>query len=63
MELLILILLKLGVYYSPDHLAHEQNTGTESTEVIYAQHIIDDNLYHYDEDGGVVIEDDVDPHE
>ena len=60
MELLIAILLKLGFYYTPDQLQVLQTTGTDE-QVVYAQHIIDDHLYYYDEDGGVVIEDDVDP--
>ena len=61
MELLIAILLKLGFYYTPAQVLIQQNSGTQSTEIIHAQHIIDAQLYHYDDDGGVVIEDDVDP--
>ena len=59
MELLILILMKLGFSYTPAQFNVPSTAQQE--EVIYAQHIINEGLYHYDEDGGVVIEDDVDP--
>jgi hypothetical protein len=59
MALLIAILLKLGFYYTPEQA--ETGSNSQNEEVIYAHHIIDEGLYHYDEDGGVVIEDDVDP--
>ena len=61
MELLIAILLKLGFFYTPEQVNTIRTTGVPNEEIIYAEHIIDDHLYHYDEDGGVVIEDDVDP--
>jgi hypothetical protein len=61
MELLIAILLQLGFYYTPEQVNSIQTTGAPNEEIINAQHIIQDHLYHYDEDGGVVIEDDVDP--
>lgn len=60
MTLLIAILLKLGFYYTPEQVTLLSSTGQDEN-VIYAQHIIDDGLYHYDADGGVVLEDGVDP--
>jgi len=59
MELLILILLKLGFLYTPRQLSDP--SADSDPKVIYAHHIIDASLYRYDEDGGVIIEDDVDP--
>ena len=61
MELLIAILLKLGFFYTPETLCTKQNNGTQSAEVILAQHILDEHLYYFEDDGGIVIEDDVDP--
>lgn len=59
MELLIAILFKLGLFYTPDEVEFLRQNG--DPEVTYAQQIIDDGRYYYDAEGGVVIEDDVDP--
>ncbi|CAN5624291.1 hypothetical protein BH11BAC1_BH11BAC1_11110 [soil metagenome] len=59
MELLIIILMKMGFYYTPDLL--NTPVASQSQEVKNAKYIIDEGLYHFEEDGGVVIEDDVDP--
>ena len=61
MELLIAILLKLGVYYSPEQVLAQQNSSNPDQKILYARHIIENRLYRLDEDGGVIIEDDVDP--
>lgn len=61
MELLLAILLKLGFYYTPDQVTAIRVSGAPNEEIFYAQHVVDEHLYHYDEEGGVVIEDDVDP--
>ena len=61
MELLIAILLKLGFYYTPEQIQNQQINNTQTEEIIYARHIADEHLYHYDQEGGIVIEDDVDP--
>ena len=60
MELLIAILFALGFNYDPATVA-TLSGSTQDINVVRAQHIIDAQLYHYDEDGGVVLEDDVDP--
>ena len=61
MELLLAILLKLGFFYTPEQIDREISTAQMDVNVQHAEYIIDKGLYSYDEDGGVVIEDDVDP--
>jgi len=57
MQLLILILYAMGFYYTPEQIILTP-TGTDP-QITRAQHIIDDQLYYVQEDGGIVIEDDV----
>ncbi|MEO8086875.1 MAG: hypothetical protein ABI763_08655 [Bacteroidota bacterium] len=59
MQLLIIILMKMGFYYSPGQVSAPDVLQAE--KVAHAQSIIDRRQYHFEADGGVVIEDDVDP--
>jgi hypothetical protein len=59
MSLLIAILLALGFHYTPEQI--QTGAGAPDANVIHAQQIIDEGLYYYGEDGGIILEDDVDP--
>ncbi len=58
MELLIAILLALGALISPDKF-NDVYVQEHPAEVNKAKAIIENNQYHYDQWGGVVIDDEV----
>jgi hypothetical protein len=62
MQLLIAILLCLGINILPEAPGSPGTPDTANVNVQRAQHIIDNDLYYYTDDGGIVIEDNVDPH-
>jgi len=62
MDLLIAILFALGFHYNPDQITTLQSSPTnDDYQVEFATYIRDNNLYHYSADGGIVIEDGVNP--
>jgi len=60
MELLIAILMALGALTSPDKY-NEIYAQEHTVEVERAKVIIENSQYHYDQWGGVIIDDEVNP--
>lgn len=60
MELLIAILFWLHVYASPETIDKPEFRDANQAQFVRAQEIIDNVWYHYDADGGVVVDNGVD---
>lgn len=59
MDLLVAVMIALGFHYSPEQIT--SLSGTSNEELKKATLIIENHLYRYDADGGIVIEDGVNP--
>jgi hypothetical protein len=56
MDLFIAILLLLHVYATPDTVNIPEFKDANREKIDQAQRIIDNRQYHYDSDGGVIID-------
>jgi hypothetical protein len=57
MDLLILILMLLGLQASPDQLNNPDYLQTNQATISQGKHIVDDGLYHVDDNGVIIIDD------